>query len=331
MNDQRSKFKDQIREPKKNNTLFKVGSTLCAVVLIFAFCTLNSSVVRAQSLSLSISPPLLEVMIKPGKSITQVFKLTNEGEPVFVTPRIVEYTENGIRGNRDFVRDSWINFLPGGISLDEPFLLHSGQTRGFILRINPPPGIPEKNYYRVLLFETRPNPPSSSFSQNVIQSRIGSILLLNVTSTGVTTKEAKITRMLVPRFIDSFDLLNIVIEVKNTGNTYFRPLGEISLTGPIGKGTYTIQPYVWLSGQSKILAVSQTSEQNEDNFTLHLPGFYIGKYEIGVQFTLDESTIRITDKKTFYAFPWKITLGLFFILIFVIMIKRRRKKQKSSI
>jgi hypothetical protein len=310
---------------QKSNIKYQISFLIC--YLLYVICFMFVPQVHAQSLSLSLTPPLLEVMIKPGKSITQVFRLTNEGEPVFITPRLVEYTENGIKENERFAPEPWINFLPGSLSLNQPFLLHTGETRGLVLRVAPPAGLPDANIYRVLLFESQPNPSDPSDSESMIQSKIGSILLLNVTTSGITKKDAQISRFELPNLIDSFDPLRAEIHVKNTGTTYFRPIGQISLQGPVGKGIYKIEPAVWLAGQTRILNTSP--EDQNVPYSLNLPGFYLGKYEVVVEFTLDESTIKLSQKKTFYALPWKIAVCLLIIILFVILIRRRRKKKSN--
>ncbi len=53
----------------------------------------------AQSLSLSISPPLLEVVIKPGKSILVAYNIQNSGDPVVLTPKVVSFEPADERGN----------------------------------------------------------------------------------------------------------------------------------------------------------------------------------------------------------------------------------------
>lgn len=291
--------------------------------LSFIICHLSAHEVHAQSLSLTLTPPLLEVMIKPGKSITQVFRLTNEGDPVFISPRIVEYTENGIKESSSFIPESWFSFIGGSVAFQQPFLLHTGETRGLVLRINPPAQMPDTNVYRVLLFETVPNPADTSTSDSTFQSKIGSILLLNITASGVTKKSAFINRFSFPDIIDSFDTLRGSIEVQNTGTTYFRPIGKINLSGTIGKASYDVDPYVFLAGQTRILTTNP--ETDTEHYSLNLPGFYLGKYEISTEFTLDDGSLKVSGKKIFYALPWKLCGSLIFLSLFVILIRKRRK------
>ncbi len=274
----------------------------------------------AQGLSLSLSPPILEVMIKPGKSITQAYKITNDGEPVVVTAKIGEFNEAGITDDPKFIRDEWINLLNTDIAFDRPFLLNPKEERQLILRINPPIGTAEKDYYRVIFLSTATNPNLES-SQTSVSQTLGSPLFITVTSTGLLAKGAQITKFQLPEVIDSFDTLSIDIDIKNTGNTFFHPVGKINLTGQIGRGSYNIVPNIILAGQTRRIFTEDTLTYGDNN-SLKLPGLYLGKYKVELDFTLDQGTMRVSQSRNFYALPWK---GGIVLLIGAIIITRLLK------
>ena len=316
---------------KIQNSKFKIILLFfTTLTFTFSLLTFNLRQASAQNLSLSISPPLLEVLIKPGKSITQVFKLINNGEATVATVHLAEYTESGVKEFSDFIPENWISLLNTDIVFGKPFLLGKGDARQLILRINPPRTTAEQDYYRVLLITTSPNPPNE-YTQSHVSQTIGAILLTSVTATGMLEKKAQIATFSLPKFLDSFSQLHVTIDVKNNGKTTFRPLGKISLTGPVGRGDFIITPQVYLAGQVRTVKVDNESASLSTPFTLSLSGFFIGKYTVGIDFTLDEGTTRVSDTKTFYAFPWKgsiILLGLLFLLI---LVKKRRLRKKRKL
>ncbi|MBI4990993.1 hypothetical protein HZB96_02755 [Candidatus Gottesmanbacteria bacterium] len=290
---------------------------------------------NAQSLVLSLSPPLLEVMIKPGKSITQVYKITNEGDPVVVTAKVGEFTEDGIKIDQEpapsvsegFVPEKWISLLNTDISFNRPFILNAKEERQLIVRISPPKETAEKDYYRAIQFSTSPNPPSES-SQTSVTENIGSPILITITSSGFMARGAQITQFQLPRIIDSFDALISDIYIKNTGNTFFHPVGKVTLTGPIGRGSFAIVPHVILTGQTKKLLTEDSLSFGDTN-SLKLPGFFLGKYKLELDFTLDEGTIRVNQSKNFYAIPWKAGMILIIGVIGVIWVMRILKKRRN--
>lgn len=297
--------------------LIKIVAPLSMIALIF-----SNSKASAQTLSLTISPPILEVMIKPGKSITQVYKLTNNGDPAVVVARIVELGANGIEENPAFALEPWIGLLSSDVTIGKPFLLTQGKTKEFILKVNPPEGTPERDYYRVLAFTTKPNPAGDS-SQSQVSETLGSPLLITTTKTGFLNKNVKIVEFDMPKIIDSFGPVKTTIAVANTGTTYTRPVGTINLKGMLGAAAYEIIPRIILQGQRRSLATEDTSTDT-DNPTLKLPGFYFGPYELKVQFTLDSGTKSYTETRKFYALPWKLLLALFVFLLMYVAVKKRR-------
>jgi hypothetical protein len=284
------------------------------LILTSCFLIRNSSKVYAQSLSLSISPPILEVMIKPGKTITQTYKITNTGDPIIMTPKIIELDEDGIKENPLFKSENWITILSSDLALNRPFLLDAKSEKQIMLKISPPQNSAEKNYYRVLLFATEPNTIANTTTSAITQN-IGSVLLVNVTSSGILEKSAKISDFQLPKILDSFGPLDIKIDVLNTGKTYFRTIGKISLGGPLGKADFALNPAVIFENQKKSLTEESTLLKRKSEEAISLPGFYLGKYTVLVKFTLDESKTEIFSTKTFYAIPWK--LGIVLLMIFI--------------
>lgn len=298
-------------------------------VLLFTLYASRFTLVHAQELSLSISPPILEVLVKPGKSLSQTFKITNNGEDTIVTPKIVEITENGVKENSQFKAEDWFSLLNTDIALEKPFLLKHNESRQLILRVSPPRGAEEKDYYRALLLTTTPT-ASSEYTQTAVSGSIGSVLLVTVSTTGLLSKEAKIETFEVPTIIDSFSTIPIRVVLKNIGKTYFHPNGTLTLTGPVGKAAYQIVPEVIFPEQSKTLKTENISERDLNISTLTISGFFIGKYDLNLDLTLDESTIKIHQKHTIYALPWKMLLIIISLIIVIFVIRRKRRHNSNN-
>ena len=77
--------------------------TLPIVIISFLFFLFTPSSVSAAGYGLSVYPPLLRVHIKPGKSITQVFKIDNlTSDDKFFVARLIPFSdsENRSPGHR---------------------------------------------------------------------------------------------------------------------------------------------------------------------------------------------------------------------------------------
>lgn len=292
------------------------------VILIFPFYIFNLPNVYSQTLSLSISPPVLEVMIKPGKSATQVFKITNQGDPLLITSQIMEYNEKGIVRIPQFTPEKWIDLINQDITFGKPFLLENREEKQLILRINPSKNTPEKDYYRALVLTSQSLQPTEQVKTDIVES-ISAILLITVTDSGLE-KQARISRFTLPKIIDSFGPIKTEIELENIGQTYFRPIGSLFLSGPIGQTKFEIDPVVLLKGQNKKLNLANQSNSDKDG-KINIGGFFLGKYTFQLDFTLDQGTIPISETKTVYAIPWKLSLILTVTLLIYYKVRKRRK------
>lgn len=300
---------------------------LLCVILIFPFYIFNLPKAYAQTLSLSISPPLLEVMIKPGKSATQVFKITNQGDPLLITPQIIEYNEKGIVRDSQFTPEKWINLINQDITFGKPYLLESQQEKQIILRINPSKETLERDYYRALILTTQSLKPTEQAKTDIVES-ISAILLITVTDSGLE-KQARISHFTLPKIIDSFGPIITEIELENVGQTYFRPLGSLFLSGPIGQTKFEIAPVVLLKDQYRKLDLANQSNSDKDE-KITIGGFFLGKYYLKLDFTLDQGNIRISETKTVYAVPWKL-ISVLGILLLIYLVVRKRKETNNTL
>ncbi len=114
--------------------------TIIFITVITVITFIKAGGVTAQGISLGIWPPLLEVMIQPGKSITQVYKLSNQGETdLLMTSKIASFAPADEQGSIRLL--PWANsgilisFQNANLALGEKFLLPAGQTQEIVLKI----------------------------------------------------------------------------------------------------------------------------------------------------------------------------------------------------
>src|SRR3990170_7371170 len=103
-----------------------MSKILKSVFLTSCLLLLTSNVLAQQS-SLSLSPSLTEIVIKPGYSTTQRYKLTNLGDPAIVKIRIMAMESRDSLGNinlkNKFNTPIRFELQSQTISLDEAFFL----------------------------------------------------------------------------------------------------------------------------------------------------------------------------------------------------------------
>jgi hypothetical protein len=364
---QNSKFKIQKFDYVKDsfgmdNLKFKIlRFAFCILHLIIAFCILHLSEAKAQTLSLSIWPPLLEVTIQPGKSITQVYKLRNTGETdLALTSKIVPFKPEGETGdiNLEFARPParqgtwnseflpWFSFLNADLSLGQKFFLPAGREQEVVLKIKVPAEAPETDYYFTLLFETLPEVFLPSGSGGQIEAKIGSNILLTASQTGEPKKQAKIEEFSIRNsqfvirnliIIDSFTQPQFVVRLKNTGNAFFKPFGSITTAGWFNqRWVLDLLPENVLVNsvrqircqKSASLTTSEENTPSEKQSVLPSPchletKFLLGKYSAKLEFGLDEASGEYQKEIVFWAVPLKLAAGILvsLVLLFVIATK----------
>src|SRR3989344_969653 len=224
---------------------------------ILLFCSLTtiyfllSTSVSAQQLSLSLTPTLSELAIKPGQSVGIKYKLINFGDPSIVKMRILPFEAKDNRGGLTFK-----NSLEGpigfelenrDIKLEEAFFLKNSTSLDLLLNIRVPDETPGKDYYYSLVAESQP-PPTQEGAVNVrTKVMVGSNLLITVSKDGRVKIKPKISLFeVVPKnkigflgykinLFNSFEKIPLILVVENKGRNLIKPQGEIVVSGLFGQ------------------------------------------------------------------------------------------------
>jgi len=336
--------------------------TIITFIVIITF-KIEQGVARAQSLSLGIWPPLLEVTIQPGKSITQVYKLRNTGETdLAMISKIVPFKPSGKTGDVSFATpgvdagihtgsEPQFSFLNADLALGQKFILPAGREQEVVLKIKVPKEAPEADYYFTLLFETLPEVFLPLGSGGQIEAKIGSNILLTVSQTGEPKKQIEIKEFSIrnPQFvirnliiIDSFTQPQFIVRLQNTGNSFFKPIGSITTTGWFNQRWVLdlLPENVLVDSIRQIRCQKSTSQPASGQETsaekpLVLPSpcqletkFLLGKYTSRLELGLDEASSEYQNQIVFWALPLKLGAGIIvaLILLFIVASKIPIKK-----
>lgn len=310
-------------------------------IIIIIFITLIVIITRgvsAQQITLSLSPPLIETIIKPGKAILIAYNLKNIGDPTVVKAKILPFTPKDNYGNITIkdefegpVRFSLDNSL---IQLDEPFTMKSGENQQLLLKIRLPEGAPEGDYYYTLLVETQTSPGLGGNTSSAARATIGANIIITVTESGNLDVKGKIGLFSTSggfalgrniKIFDSNDKIPVNLVINNLGKNVIKPKGEIILKGNFGeRANYEILPQNILSASQRLITATPSAFIQGKPTSLVLFGFFIGKYNLSanVGFT-DEGPPTVFSTISFFAFPFKISLGLLSaVIIGIIIIKK---------
>lgn len=347
---------------KNYNLKSKVFYLFVFLTFTFSLLTFNLSEANAQQVNLSISPPLTEMLIKPGRAVLVAYTVQNGGDPTTVTARVLPFTARDNRGNvqlkREFDGPVRFDLDNASIRLEQPFFLEARKSEQLLLRIRVPEGAPEGDYYYTLLIETQPTPSSEGISVSRATATIGANLLVTVTDTGAIDVKAKVSKfVLIPRLkipflpeslhiYDSSDKIPILLEVANLGRNLIKPQGEVLLSGSFGeKSTYKVLSENILAQSSRVVIATPSAEVDcskksesglcTDPPSVVLTGFFVGFYRVSSNITFGEGTPALFAADSFIAIPFKFALAAIASIIvaaFIIhRVKSIEKKGKDGV
>ena len=261
--------------------------------------------VIAQAISLSVSPPIFELMIQPGKEVKQIFTLTNLGGDTTITPRIIYFEPADDIGNINLTED----LGPDWVMYDKtPFNLKGQEKLDFEVSFSPSTDVPEIDHFLTIIFETSESVDLLNQNSSNFKSQIGANILLTVSKDGNPKKSAEIIDFATPKIIDSlFGKISYQIKLKNTGNSYWKPNGKIIVNDII----LNLAPQNILSGYSRNISCI-----NDQTLASCDPKdrFYLGKITAKLEFSIDEDPKIYQKEATSYSFPFSILGFLIFLL-----------------
>jgi len=317
------------------------------IFLISTFYLLPS-ISYAQQITLSLSPPIIETVIKPGKAILIAYNLKNLGDPTVISAKVLPFAPKDNYG-KVVIKDEFegpIRFSLDNsiIQLEEPFFIKSGETQQLLLRVRIPEGAPEGDYYYTLLAETQPRAELGDGSSGTARTTIGANILITVTDSGNLETKGKISFFDVLsktklslfgktiRLFDSSDKIPVSLIINNYGRNVIKSHGEIVLRGNFGeKASYDILPQNILAGSQRLVSATPSADLNiQTPVSLILSGFFVGNYNLtaNVGFT-EEGPTTVFSSISFLAFPFKISLGVLAALVIASIIIKRRADNSS--
>ena len=329
------------------------------ILLTILFLTIPYSLIPnpsfAQQVSLSISPPLLELFIKPGKSIMVAYKLDNLGDPAFLNLKILPFEAKDNLGNirikPEFEGPVRFSLDNSDLQLEQPFFLKTNGSQQILLRIRIPENIVDGDFYYSLLAETAPPTAGEGMGSARAKATIGSNILVTISNSGNIDIKPRVVLFdilsklkfnflgKVIKIFDSADKVPLVFIVENKGKNMIKPEGRITLKGNFGEtAKYDIISKNILAESQRLLEATPSAQIDCDDkrtdqaclipASLLLSGFFIGKYNLSTQISFGENSPTIFGSTSFFAFPFKILGGVLLAIIIIVFIVKRRKEEE---
>ena len=277
--------------------------------------------------NLTLSPPQIEFVLKPGITLTQAYQITNNSqESVTLNTEVLPFLPQGDNGSVSYsslLANPNISFSLNNadLKLGQPFTLAPLESRQLVLKIKTSPDTELSDYYSTFFVyqSTELSANDTTISQSI--GKIGSHILLSVSNTEFPKIEAQIKNFsITPKIKDVlFTPLNFSTQIQNNTNYFFKSLGTIT----VSKNQKTIKQFS-LDSQN-VLANHNRSLlcENQTQCTLS-PPLWPGKYTATLE--LDSNLNVPPASFSFWIFPLS-PIAFVLSIIFLIYSFRWLKKQ----
>jgi hypothetical protein len=304
--------------------LNKVGASLLFVVTLII--ALVPSIAQGQdapdSITLGISPQLLEITANPGEVVTNTFRLTNastESVAIKTTPK--NFTPQGEEGAVDLTEDrtsfslaEWITVTPKTATLS------GNTTKDFVVTIDVPADVEPGSHFGSVVFQTIP--PEDDTAAALVSQEIAPVILVKVA--GDITETAEIVEFAPTQsFWSNEPVISLISRIKNTGTAHFKPTGQIVIKNMFGSEVAKFD-----LDKKNVLPDSIRQFTNE----WQLEGFKIGRFTAELTLVSGEENNIQTSSTSFTIFPYQtiVPITILLLIVFFILFKGRKRLSKAA-
>ncbi len=306
-------------------TLVLIITTACSVIQAQTLVQAQTqpeqvytSPLSQDPLSLTVSPPVSYLHVKPGETLNHTITLKNSGQQTLaVTMSLRDFTTDGQTGQIIIGQGSIFDkMLNPDLGFGQEFTLKPQENRTVTLKMDIASQAQEKEYPLTVLFAARLLPgdegsktPQPAQSSTKVSGTVASNLILLIAQDQVNQGQLEIAQLKTVKFVDSFAPIKFSVLVKNSGLNAQPVLGQAQITNFLGQtiNEYFFYPDMILADSTRQIRGVQAdpkllNEQNQldpekitnldTNFTYQAP-FFIGPYQIQVNLDNDQETVTV--------------------------------------
>jgi hypothetical protein len=314
-------------------TVFRrVANAVLATVLLATVSTASVGAQSGSASGLRISPTRSEVTVSAGQSGEAKFNVKNvTGGTIIVKSRLNDFDPQD-DGSPKPLKDGDTNAasIKNFITLPSDVNLEPDKDNDIVIPITIPSGQAPGAYYGVVLFQGVPASEATP-GQVSLTGSVGGIILINVPGavkesmqlvsiragriTPGTTSEVRLSNV----FAQPFD--RVQIRVKNTGNSFLKPYGKVSVSDWRGKdvASYEMNDS---DPRANVLPASQRVFTNEIK-GIKLPG----RYTITAGIAYGDGGDVLTQKVNVWYLPiWVVVVAVLLVGAIVFGVLRLLKR-----
>ena len=305
--------------------------SLVAIIVIMGASIFCLAVPRAhaqEGLSVTVTPPLIQLSIGPGESWTSTLKVVNNN-PYDVTyyTQVVDMQAEGEDGQSKFIPiidesndPSYQSYaLARWIQMSsDPVTIKAGDSANIPFTVGIPQNAEPGGHYAAILVGTEPGAYNQPGTLMRVSSFVSSLIFVRIK--GDVVESGRIREFSTGKSLYQTPDVDFTVRFENTGNTHVQPQGDVTIYNMWGKERGQVQINQGDDDFGNVLPQSirrfQFSWEGEQSL------FDIGPYSAIVTLNFgDEGKQNITAKTYFWivpVVPVSTALGSFILFIFLI-------------
>lgn len=293
---------------------------------------IGSLPVPESGINMTVTPISLTLNTDPGVPVTSAIKIRNNGnETEYIRPEIATFDASGENGTPvikplkpEDTFDDWLTFD------QEIIQVRPGEWQTVVVNFDPPAEA-ALDYYYMLLFKRAQEVPVEGTTS---LTGAPAIFVLAKVNSPNAIQELQLEEFSVPKIFFEFLPVPLQLRIKNTGNTYLAPTGNVFIDGNGKKdiAVLSINPqnsYIlpdserefslkWTEGFPLKVRKEQdgTEVKNGKNETVYqldwdfsqANKFRIGKYTANLIMVYDngERDVPAESQVSFWVIPWRL-------------------------
>jgi hypothetical protein len=303
--------------------LKKISILIFCIFLVPSFFSVLP-VFAQDSLSLTITPPLIKINMDPGGLWSSSIKVVNNNQgELTVYARSMDFKsgEQGgvvfipreeVKEGQKFLLSQWIEISSG------PFIIPAFESKEIPFTIKVAPEAEPGGHYAAILIGTKP-PEAEGGVAIKIASQVSSLILLNIQ--GEIEEKAWIREFSTGKTFYQILEANFKVSFENLGNVHLQPVGEIKIYNMWDKERGTI-PINYKSQFGNVLPQSQRIWNFE--WKGQEGSFEIGRYKAKIVLSFGQDAHQTASSTVyFWVIPLIPVLGIlggFFIFLILLIL-----------
>ena len=297
----------------------KIKSLILIIGIIGGLIIFNEVFAQEGRVGITISPLTFELTANPGDTITNIVKIYNPTDNIIsIKMEVEDFKPVGETGQvivepeveMTYSLKRWVKTTP------TEFTLEPKEQKFVDFEISVPENAEPGGKYGSILASTT-GMVGEGVTGAAVAQKVGALLLLTVA--GPVQENLGIKEFSAPSFLE-YGPVSFLMRFENTGTVHVRPRGFVTITNWQGKKVADVE-FPQLNVIPGSIRKIETSWQNK---------WLFGKYTAMLVGSYGTANLPFNPPVlVFWAFPWKIALGIFLVLLLIIAFfyKTRRRWQ----